>query len=640
VANFAAQQTKLLSFRMKFRLLFAALFAACSLRAAVPPPAQLFPQDTLALVSVPDWTVARATAEAGNYGQLWADPVMKPFRDKFEAAFKEQVLGDLEKELGVKVADYLPLLQGQLSLGLVQNGWNPKDPKTEPAAVLVLDARNKGGELKTRLAEARQKLIEAKNPLKVVKIRDAEFSTLVIDRKAMRVKAKAKAKAKAGPDDKDKDDDDDDDDAKTAKEAKPIEITFGQVDSVLLISDSAAALEKFVARLTGGTVPAVAEAGEYQSAAKTAAFADSYAFGWVNLAALYSVIEAGADQMKPQANALGVDPRKALLALGLDGLKSLAFSSQKTADGYAGVFAVGVPEAKRTGLAKLLAFEAKDAAPPAFVPADVVKFQRWRLNGQQTWATLESLLQTLSPQLGGFMQMTLGALGKDKDPNFDFKKNFIASLGDDFVSYERAPTGNSAIELANPPGLTLLGSANPDQLVAGLKAAAALLPTGGEEPKEREFNGKKIIGVKWATPADPKRVIEIASSGGFVALSSRPAVIEEFLRSAEGGGKALKDQAGLAEAAQRVGGMGTGLFGYQDMKEATRAAWETMRQSGGLDKLNPTADPKSAKQASQFFDVTLLPPFEQVAKYFGVSVYAGGWDVQGFALKVFSPTPK
>ena len=645
VTTFMAQQPSWSLFHMKFRLLFAALLATFTLRAAVPPPAQLFPQDTLVLASVPDWSAAKATFDAGSYGQLWNDAAMKPFREKFQTAFKEQVLGDLEKDLGVNLADYVPLVQGQVSVALVQNGWNPKDKGSEPAFVLLVDTKDKSDQLKSRLAEVRQKLTDAKKPVKIEKIRDLEFATLVLDRKEMRAKAKAAAKAKGKADDKDAEADDDDDDAtgadgKAAKAAKNTEITFGQVDSVFLLSDSPKALEKFVARLTGGSVPAIGEMAEFQASSAAASFPESYAFGWINFSLLYSAIEGAADQARPQFAAMGIDPRKALGTLGLDGLNSLSFSAQQTSEGHFARVAVNASEAKRTGLLKLLSFEAKDSAPPAFVPADAVKFQRWRLNGQQVWNTLESTLQSISPQMGGFLQMSLGALGKDKDPNFDFKKTFVANLGDDFVSYERAPQGKTLPELSNPPSITLLGSGNPEQLAAGLRAAAGLLPTGGEDLKEREFNGKKIFGAKFPSAEDPHRVIEVASSGGFVALSAQPAMIEEFLRSADGGGKSLKDLPALNDSAQKVGGMGTGLFGYEDMKESVRAVWEVMRQSGGLDKALPGADPKNSKEIAKWFDVTLLPPFEQVSKYFGPTVYAGGWDARGFSLKAYSPTAK
>ena len=628
---------------MKLRLLIVTLLSLLTLRAAVPPPAQLFPQDTLVLVTVPDWNAAKSTFNAGSYGQLLGDPAMRPFLDKFQTAFKEEVLGNFEKELGINLADYAPLLQGQVSIGIVQNGWNPKEKGTEPALVLVIDTKDKADQLKSRLAEVRQKLTDAKKPVKIEKIRDLEFATVVIDRKEMKAKAKAKA-AKGAANDADDDDDDDDKDTaagdKAVKAKKTDELTFGQVDSVLLLSGSTKALEKFVARLTGGTVPSIGETADYQASESAAGFNEAYVFTWVNFGLLYGAIESAADQAKPQATAMGVDPRKALTTLGLDGLKGLAFAAQQSPEGNTGRLAISAPEAKRVGLLKLFAFESKDAAPPAFVPADAVKFQRWRLNGQQVWNTLESTLQAISPQMGGFLQMTLGALGKDKDPGFDFKKTFVANLGDDFVSYERAPQGKTLVELANPPSITLLGSGNPEQLAAGLRAAAGLLPNGSEDLKEREFNGKKIFGVKYPSPADPNRLLEVAASGGFVALSAQPAMLEEFLRSADGGGKSLKDLPALTESAQKVGGMGMGLLGYEDMKESVRAVWEAMRQSGGLDKALPGGDAKSTKEMAKWVDVTLLPPFEQVAKYFGPTVYAGGWDPRGFQLKAYSPTPK
>lgn len=617
--------------KLRLRPLLLAIVAAATSSlpfAAVPPPAQLFPQDTLLLVTVPEWTSAKATFDGGNYGKLWADPAMKPFRDKLEAKFKEKVLGDLEKELGIKADDYLPLLQGQLSVALLQNGWNLADDKTEPAVVLVLDAKDRSDQLKAKLAEARQKLAEAKKTLKTEKIRDVEFTTVVID--------PPKPKAKTP---KAKEDDDDDD--KDGKAPKKTELTFGQVDSALLVSDSPKALEKLVAKLTGGSVPSVGETAEFQGSEKAASFRGSYAFGWVNVAAVSGVLGAGADMLRPQAAALGIDPRKALAAFGLDGLRSLAFSAQQTPEGSFGSFVAGIPEAKRTGLFKLFAFEPKDAAPPAFVPADAVKFQRWRLNGQKTWAALESMLSEVSPQLGGFLQMSISALGKDKDPDFDFKKAFVGNLGDDFVTFEKAPKGKTMAELSEPPGLTLLGSGNADQLASGFKAAAGLLPTGGEEPKEREFNGKKIFGLKMGTPGQPdSKLLEVAASGGFVAMGSSPAVLEGYLRSAEGGGKPLKDAPGLAEAAQKVGGMGTGLFGYQDQRETTRAMWEALRQGGGLGKMVPGSNPKSAKAMDEWFDATLLPPFEQIAGHFGMTVYAGSWDTQGFNIRAFGPNAK
>jgi hypothetical protein len=43
--------------------------------------------------------------------------------------------------------------------------------------------------------------------------------------------------------------------------------------------------------------------------------------------------------------------------------------------------------------------------------------------------------------------------------------------------------------------------------------------------------------------------------------------------------------------------------------------------------------------ASEWLDLTLLPPFERVAKYFHFTVYGGAWRPDGFLFKLFTPNP-
>ena len=640
---------------------FLVLLSGIVARAAVPAPAQLFPKDTLLIATVPDWAATRSGFAQASYGRLWADPALRPFRDKVEAALIEKVLGDLEKDTGIKVADYLPILQGQVSLAVLPKpagaAASDAEKTSDTAMVLVIDAKEQADQLKQRLSETRQKLTEAKKTLKTEKVRDVEFTTVTLDPKESKPKSKAKpaadptapagkgGKAGAGDKDKDKDkdaDDDDGDDDDDAKgEPRKIELSFGQVGSALVVTDSIKAIEALVAGLTGGSVASLADNEDYRASVNAANLREAYAHLWVNFSAIYKSIEAGADQLKPQANAMGIDPRKALSAFGLQGLKSVTLAGSRNADGEFAALSLGVPESGRTGLFKLLSVEAKDAAPPAFVPADAVKFSRWRLDGARLWASLESMLQQVSPQLGGFLQMSLAALGKDKDPSFDFRKSFIANLGDDVISYEKAPKGTTLAQLSSPPSVTLLGTGNPEQLAAGLRAAAGLLPTGAEEPKVREFNGKKVYGVKLtAVGPGSAGLLEFAAGSGFVVLSDQPAMLEEFLRSADGTPKSLRDLPGLAEAAGKVGGMGQGIFGYEDQREVARAKWEALRQ-GDVTKLAPMGTPASqVKSMKELFDFSLLPPFEAVSKYFNLMVYSGRWDLQGFNLKAYSPAAK
>src|ERR1700689_2193018 len=121
-------------------------------------------------------------------------------------------------------------------------------------------------------------------------------------------------------------------------------------------------------------------------------------------------------------------------------------------------FFFSAPEADRAGLFKMIAAAPKDASAPLFVPADAVKFWRWRVDGQKDWSALETMLGNISPaalsSLNGAIAMA-NAGAQLKDPGFDLRKNLIGNLGDDFIGYQKAPAGNSIADLNGAPSLFL-----------------------------------------------------------------------------------------------------------------------------------------------------------------------------------------
>ena len=59
----------------------AALFLpALAASAAVPAPEQLLPDDTLIMLTAPDFTKLRAICQKSPKGRLWNDPAMKPLQ--------------------------------------------------------------------------------------------------------------------------------------------------------------------------------------------------------------------------------------------------------------------------------------------------------------------------------------------------------------------------------------------------------------------------------------------------------------------------------------------------------------------------------------------------------------------------------
>ena len=623
---------------------------------AVPAPEKLLPDDTLLVLTAPDFAKLRASWEQLPLGQLWADPAMKPFRDDFVKKWKEEFIQPLERELDIKFSDYTSLVQGQVTFAFTQNGWQGGAEPT-PGVVLLVDTKDKSSQLKKNLASLRKKWADGGKAIKTTKVRDYEFTTVPVSTNDV-PKTLRKFFPKSSPVQEIGDEN-------AAKpEAVQDQLLIGQVDSLLILSSSMSCVEKVVARFSGGAVPALAEIAAYQQD-QAALFRDAPFYAWVNLKPVLEGLTRNLGEKKenPDApNPFDIKPDKVLRAFGLTGLRTLAFTFQPSREGSLLQFFVGAPESSRQGLLKILAGEPRDARAPAFVPADAVKFQRWRIDGQKAWQTLQKMISDISPQwLNGinFLIDTANTAAKEKDPGFDLKKNLIGNLGDDLVSYEKAPRGDSPAERSSPPSLFLLGSPNAESLAASLKSVlvyASQQP--GSPPEEREFLGRKIYSVSLkgmmmpfgtaAGPATP-RTLSYAASGGYVAFSSDPSMVEEYLRSSEGVRNTLRERAGLAEAAQKVTGPGSSLFGYENQVETTRSFVESLRKnsgsagaaSGAAANLVPGAlnVPATIQNLKGLMDFSLLPSFDSIAKYFSFSVYGGSATAEGLSLKFFSPVP-
>jgi hypothetical protein len=91
--------------------------------AAVPGPDQLLPADTIAVVTIPDYTAARSVWGEQALARLWNDPALRPFREKLDGKWRSEVLTPLEERLELRLGDQTRLLQGQLTVAIIANGW-------------------------------------------------------------------------------------------------------------------------------------------------------------------------------------------------------------------------------------------------------------------------------------------------------------------------------------------------------------------------------------------------------------------------------------------------------------------------------------------------------------------------------------
>jgi hypothetical protein len=633
--------------RIFFTTLAALLTLAIPVRAAIPPSENLLPSDTLLLITVPDFSTLRAASKQSPEWLFWNDPAMKPFHDKFMARWNEKLVAPLERDLGVKLSDFTNLPQGQLTFAVTQNGWTGGD-NPMPGVLLLLDARGKSDLLKTNLAALRKKWTDAGKPMRNETTRGILFSVVPLSSNDIPatlagVFPKRQPVQELG---------------KENKPPPPGEIVIGQFESLLIVGSSLKVVEPVAMRLTGGALPPLADNALF-AADRLAQFRDApLYYGWLNAKTLFDVlVHITPPEPNPEAPS-PVPPipwDKILSASGLTGLKSASFSYHESRDGSQLNFYLAAPEAGRQGIFKIIATAPKDANPPAFVPADAVKFWRWRVDGQKSWATLEKMLSDISPAWLNGLNATISianATAQQKDPNFDIRKNLIGNLGDDWIYYQKVPAGHPPADLNSGPPLFLFAALNPEQAVLAIKNVASLNSSQENAPAPRDFLGRKIYTVALSARRAPgatsptPRSLYCAASGGYVALTTDVSTMEAYLRSADSKARPLRETAGFANAAQHVGGAGNGLFAYENQREVMRETLTALKNSSTDSPSSSGANASSAlpfvspeKIFSEWMDFSLLPDFDKVSKYFYFSVTSGNVTADGLSFKIYTPRP-
>ena len=616
------------------RLIAAAfLLAGVTLtRAAIAPAENLLPADTLGFFTVPDCNALRAASKTSPQMMFWNDPAMKPFHDKFMAKLTEKFVTPLEKDLGIKVDDFLSLPQGQFTLGVTANGSNGHDD-VPPGVILLLDAKDKSDVLKTNLAALTKKWNDAGRSLRTETLHGLAFTVVPLSTNDLAaILPHRPPVSEIG---------------KEPKPAKPGEIYFTQYQSLLVAASSAKAAETIATRLTGGNAPIIADDTGF-AADKLSQFRDSPTYyGWFNGAKFFGTLMSAGDDNNADPDAPSAMPSfnmaKILGATGLGGLKSASFTLRERPEGSSVVFHLTAPEASRNGLLKMLTPANKDAGIPAFVPADAVKFTRVRLDGQKIWAELQKMVANISPQYLASLNSVIdvaNTMAQAKNPAFDLRTYLFGNLGDDLIIYQKPPAGDTLADFASPPALYLLAVANADQAIDAVKTLAGMGAPQDSANGTRDFLGHKIYTialratrVPGATEPQPNSLY-LTTAGGYLAISKNTGILEEYLRSADGKAKSLRDQPGIADATSHIGGTGGGLFSYENQRETMRSTFKLMKNSatdGGLPMFPPAF--------RDWVDFSLLPDFDPLAKYFYLSVFGGNADADGLTLKVFTPRP-
>ncbi|MBT4227035.1 MAG: hypothetical protein HOD74_05635 [Verrucomicrobia bacterium] len=578
------------------------LVSSANAAKATPPLEALLPAGTVLVLAAPNYASAKKHFKASASGRFWDSAEFKPFLKKLAAGFEANVMAEIEEELAIDFDAFEKMASGSVALAVVPG----QDAGEEPALLLLLDAGRKSVTLRRALSRLERDWKKDDREVSETEIGGVDFTTV-------------------------------------SDPEGDQQVHIGRVGAQLFVGTKSAQIEGVLARLNGKGSGTLADnpafAADHGAVLKGADF-----YVWANPGA---VLPQLLDNL-PDGAELGIDFGEVVGALGINGLGTFAMAYSERPSGAHYELFIGLPKANRKGLFSLLETKQADASPPPFVPANVGGFLRWRLNMDAAWKNLEKLLLELSPDVANMVEFTVGLLGKDKDSNFDFKKSFLNNFGDDLILYQMPPKSSALNDIGAGPIVVLVKSPNPDELIKGIGAVPGILPPPLNEAAmlPRRLGDHTVYSFELAEFPDPstgelvKMELLLAARDGYMAVSTDADLLQMFLDGKTMGSLAKRD--GLATAATSVGGMDSGIFGYQNDRDMVLSTIDTLRdntdQFDMILSMIPMDD-LGEVSLGEWLDFSLLPTGSKIAKYFDFTVYGAETNDRGISLKMFSPRP-
>jgi hypothetical protein len=397
--------------------------------------------------------------------------------------------------------------------------------------------------------------------------------------------------------------------------------------------------DEFFDRVSGKTAtPSLAADPEFRACTGRVGNAGSEFRLFLRVAPLFDLAVKGlsmapADALPSFLTPLGV--KAALSALGLDGLRALAFASTAEGDHSVNETFVLAPS-PRKGLLALGGDAPVDLALLERVPAEACSFSVQGLRVGELWDTLFRALGALSTE---WEKKVADAIARLETANgVNIRKDLLGSIGEQCVSYSK-PTKGLAIGMA-PDVTFLVPLRDPAAFEKAARALSdALVGTGSVALKEADLEGTKIrsfsikmggggggfpgLGMNPFASIAPAYAVK---GNLLVASLSRTSLQRALRQLGQGGGEGGAANEGYRRFAGKIPS-GVAGISYGDPRPTVGMLYTTVT----------SFLPLAAAGHDLPFDLNSLPPAEAITKHlFGKVSYSKG-DKEGIYSCSFSP---
>jgi hypothetical protein len=576
--------------------------------ADLPRTAQLLPPETVLLVDIPDFTQLTEQFKKTNLYKLYKDPAMAAFIEDAKEKIRAQIKKSEDKFIATLLsADVMPA--GRVAVALM-----PEQAKdvNEPRILVMAQWGQALPKVRETIDKVLAQAAEDGARTKTEDYRGVTVTTLM-------------------------------------SESDPA-LGYCFIDDCLIGSANLDLLKSVIARIKSAAGAALADDPDYTAAAKAVGpHHDIDLYVSVKRAIAAMSAEEPTGQFKAAVTNLGLDNAISFgLSIGV-GREDDSGSSGRA------FFKI---DGQKQGVCKMLEFESTALRVPKFAPAGFASASFVNLNFNKAYEELARVLQRFSPQLAALMYMPILPPSPDGRPGLTLKADIIDHLGSQVLVFQSIDRSSSAGPKAE--SLVALAINNRSALEGSLSNVHAMISQNNPDAR-RQLLGHTIYLIDLSTflpafmPA-AQPAIQAPSEPPAPALPSLPKVafavtdthlvigvesaVERAIRTLSAGSSGDLPK-WFARARSAVPDT-VGLAAFEDTAAVAEVLWKEIKTAAAEEAESSDGSQRSvnigvstpglmfAQAGLDIIDVKLLPEFDLVRKYFGLSATYGIARPDGF----------
>ena len=600
--------------------------------AVLPTTAGLIPPETVFLVDIHDFSQLKEQFDKTSIYKFYKDPAMAAFVENVKSKWREKMQQRNENDIFKAVVDENILPQGRVAFALVLN--KQAIDVNEPMALFITQWGQNTSKIKEAVDKAVKKAIEEGLHQSSEDYRGINIKTII---------AEGSSRLGYGFSSK---------------------LSYCFLDDCLIGSEDIEVLKFVIAHIKGATSPTLAGDSDYNAAVASVGPYQDIIF-YINIKQIIKTVTAEDSS---------ADTQSIIANLGLDNVASVSGSigfARRPGCSCSGKAFLKIDGLKK-GICKMLDMESAALRAPRFIPQSVYSLMFLNLNVAKAYSEFVNILNSFSPEAAAVMYVPLLPDSPDGQPGVQLKRDLIDHLGSQVIIAQSLDKPFS--DASTPPeGLFALAANNPKSLEKSLSLLHSKFIAADNPDAKRELLGHTIYLLDFSvllpafspgertpmqSPVDstdgfqscdllqdevpprmPTLAFSVTNTHLIFGLESTVERAVRTLSSSEA--VSLSSTKWFTSAKSAIEPSIVGLACLEDNSTWGEFFWWLMEQakktknqdsslSVGVKMDSSSLFPHMMLSQAGLFDTSLLPSFDVVRKYFGLTALYGLSTADGF----------